>query len=177
MEKKICLFKETPITFVIDRNNNMMINATEMAKPYGKKVNDFMSNASTIKFIECIIQNNKYLNINVASKKDIIYSVQKKGTWMHRMLAFEFASWLSYDFKLWIMATAEKLLLKGYMEREKSFIRTIKLQNEMNELLGKKEKTGEDFKRYIEIEKELKIEKAYRKELTISSISEIKRSI
>ncbi len=32
METKICIFKENPITFVLDKNNGMMVNATEMAK-------------------------------------------------------------------------------------------------------------------------------------------------
>lgn len=48
METKICIFKENPITFVLDKNNGMMVNATEMAKPFGRKVEAFMRNEGTI---------------------------------------------------------------------------------------------------------------------------------
>ena len=174
MEKKICLFKETPITFVIDRNNNMMINATEMAKPYGKKVNDFMSNANTIKFINEALKSGNSRLLNVFLQNDLFYSVQKTGTWMHRVLALKFAAWLSPEFELWVFSTIEKILFGNYVEKERSFERTIQLQKEMKKLKGKIEKTGEDFERYIEIERQLKREKSIRKSLTNVTVSEMK---
>lgn len=51
METKICVFNENPITFALDKDNGMMVNATEMAKPFGKKVSEFMSNESTKAFV------------------------------------------------------------------------------------------------------------------------------
>lgn len=77
MENKVCLFKETPITFIIDKNNNMMINATEMAKPYGKKVNEFMSNSTTTEFINEALKSGNSRFLNVFSQNDLFYSVQK----------------------------------------------------------------------------------------------------
>ena len=77
MENKVCLFKETPITFIIDKNNNMMINATEMAKPYGKKVNEFMSNSTTTEFINEALKSGNSRFLNVFSQNDLFYSVQQ----------------------------------------------------------------------------------------------------
>ena len=37
MENKVCLFNENEISFIIDKNNKVMINATEMAKTFNKK--------------------------------------------------------------------------------------------------------------------------------------------
>jgi hypothetical protein len=37
METKICVFKENPITFALDKNNGIDDNATEMAKHLAKK--------------------------------------------------------------------------------------------------------------------------------------------
>ena len=174
MENKVCLFKETPITFIIDKNNNMMINATEMAKPYGKKVNEFMSNSTTTEFINEALKSGNSRFLNVFSQNDLFYSVQKTGTWMHRVLALKFAAWLSPEFELWVFSTIEKILFGNHGERERSFERTIQLQKEMSELKEKIEKTGEDFERYIEIERELKREKSIRKALTNVTVSEMK---
>lgn len=93
---------------------------------------------------------------------------------MHRVLALKFAAWLSPEFELWVFSTIEKILFGNHVERERSFERTIQLQKEMSELKEKIEKTGEDFERYIEIERELKREKSIRKALTNVTVSEMK---
>ena len=38
METKICSFEQNNITFLLSKDNGMMINATEMAKPFNKQV-------------------------------------------------------------------------------------------------------------------------------------------
>jgi len=42
----------------------------------------------------------------------------------------------------------------------------LKLQNESKQLRDKADKTGEDFTRYLELERQLKYEKSFRKSLT-----------
>lgn len=66
METKICIFKENPITFVLDKNNGMMVNATEMAKPFGRKVEAFMRNEGTISFINEALksENSRFLKLH-----------------------------------------------------------------------------------------------------------------
>lgn len=61
-----------------------------------------------------------------------------------------------------------------YQAREKSFERTISLQNEQAALKAKPYKSGEDFERYIEIEQQLAFESSTRKSLTRDSITNIK---
>jgi hypothetical protein len=174
METKICVFQENPISFNLGKDKSVMINATEMAKVFNKLVKDFMSNDGTKKFIEeCLKKDNSpFLNIN--SEEDLYVSRQKSGTWMHRILALKFAAWLSPAFELWIYSTIDSLLFGKYVEREKSFERTLLLQKERDELKYKTEKTGEDFDLYLTIESELNKEKAVRKSLTIESVSGMK---
>ena len=52
--------------------------------------------------------------------------------------------------------------------------RTIALQKEMSDIKDKEVKTGEDFDRYLTIERLLNHEKAVRKSLTTESITEMK---
>ena len=174
MKTAIFNFNEKSITFVLDKNNTVMVNATEMAKVFEKQVNEFMSNETTKKFIESCLKNGNSRFLNIKSEDELYVSRQKSGTYMHRVLALKFAAWLDSDFEVWVFSTIDKLLFGKYVEREQSFKRSITLQNEQNELINRTTKSGEDFDRYLEIERELRQEKAIRKSLTIESVSGMK---
>ena len=174
METRICIFEENDITFLLGKDNNMMVNATEMAKVFGKQVNEFMSNDSTKKFIEAALRNGNSRYINIENESDLYRSNQKSGTFMHRVLALKFASWLSPDFELWVYSTIEKLLFGKHVEREQSLERTLILQREMDALKFKQDKTGEDFDRYLELEKLISREKSVRASLTKENVNEMK---
>lgn len=173
METKICVFEENAITFLVSKDNSMMVNATEMAKVYGKEVARFMENDSTKNFIEACLKTRNSSFININSETDLYRSAQKSGTFMHRILALKFAAWLSPDFEVWVYSTIENLLFGRHVEREKSFEKTISLQNELESLVMKPDKTGEDFERYIEVQKLLNREKSYRTSLTKESVTEM----
>jgi len=171
METRICIFEENNITFLLSKDNGMMINATEMAKIFGKDVADFMVNDGVKKFIIACLNNRNSGYINVKSESDLYRSNQKSGTFMHRILALKFAAWLSPDFEVWVYSTIEQLLFGKLAEREKSLEKTVLLQTEMNKLRDKKAKTGDDFERYLEIQVELNREKTIRQSLTKESVS------
>lgn len=174
MEAKVCIYEENPITFNLGKDNGMMINATEMARPFGKRVHDFMANESTIAFVNESLKSGNSRLLKIFSQSDLYYSNKNQGTWMHRVLALKFAAWLSPAFELWVYSTIEELLFGKHVQREQSFERTLKLQREMEELKDKPGKSGEDFERYLEIEKALKHEKAVRKLLTSDAVSGMK---
>ncbi len=173
METKICVFEENEITFQLLKDNGMMVNATEMAKIFDKKVEAFMRNESTILFISEALKSENSRFLGIASEEDLIISRQKSGTFMHRVLALKFAAWLNPRFELWVYSTIEHLLFGKHVEREKSFEKTISLQNELDLLVMKVDKTGKDFERYIEIQKLLNREKYYRTSLTKESVNEM----
>jgi hypothetical protein len=174
METKICSFSNNPITFALSKDNGMMINATEMAKVFNKQVNEFLSNDKTISFIDAALKNGNSRYLNIKNKEDLYVSRQKAGTYMHRVLALKFAAWLDPEFELWVYSTIERLLFGKHVEREQSMERTIALQKEMSDIKDKEVKTGEDFDRYLTIERLLNHEKAVRKSLTTESITEMK---
>jgi hypothetical protein len=173
METKICSFEQNNITFLLSKDNGMMINATEMAKPFNKQVVAFLRNDDTKNFItECLkSENSHYLGIK--KEEDLLISSQKSGTLMHRVLALKFAAWLSPKFELWIYSTIERLLFGKHVDRENSFKKTVSLQKEMNMLAEKPQKTGEDFERYMVIRNLLRVEKTIRTNLTKESVSEM----
>ncbi|MDR1116616.1 MAG: KilA-N domain-containing protein, partial [Tannerella sp.] len=52
MKTKIYVFEENSITFILDKDNKVMVNATEMAKVFGKDVFQFTRIDSTKEFVE-----------------------------------------------------------------------------------------------------------------------------
>lgn len=173
METKICVFEENDITFLLSKDNGMMINATEMAKVFGKEVARFMENDSTKNFITACLKTRNSSFLGIEKEEDLYVSRQKSGTFMHRVLALKFAAWLNPDFEVWIYSTIEKLLFGKHVEREHSFERTLTLQKEMNMLKDKPNKTGEDFERYLELNGLIQREKFVRSALTKESINEM----
>ena len=182
METKIVNFEESKITFILTKDNGMMINATEMAKLFGKKVDNFTRTEQTQDFIKSCLKfanteenkTPKSVLFGIKKEEDLIISSQKSGTFMHRVLALKFAAWLNSDFEVWVYSTIEQLLFGKHVERDKSYERTLILQKEIDELRDKPEKTVADFERYIEIEKALRIEKSIRKSLTMGTMADVR---
>ena len=87
--------------------NNIMVNATQMAKVFGKLPKDFLKNTDTQRFINsCMKRAIKKENspfLNVKTKTDLVNTKQKTGTYMHRILALKFAAWLDPDFEVWVL--------------------------------------------------------------------------
>ncbi len=67
-----------------------MVNATEMAKLFGKRPNDWLSLASTKAFIAELSNTRNNGNWILTERGQ-----HTGGTWMHEDVALEFALWLS----------------------------------------------------------------------------------
>lgn len=102
-------FYGSPIAFTLQKE--LMVNATQMAKPFDKSPNHFLRNAQTEAFIFAL-QNRNLDNEPVT----VINGGNNPGTWMHQKLALKFAAWLSPEFELWIFDRIEELLTTGKTE-------------------------------------------------------------
>ena len=126
-------FEESLIEFEII-NGNVMVNATQMAKVFGKQVNEFNSNETTKAFISECLKNGNSRFISIESEEDLIISKQKSGTFMHRILALKFAAWLNPRFELWVYSTIDEILFSHYKRIEESLKQSAKRQNRIDEL-------------------------------------------
>ncbi len=115
---QVFTYKGREISFDFSEKNRM-INATQMAKGFGKKINNFLRQKSTQEYIKALLT---HLNSSVTpisvTEKDLIYTNQGgnpklQGTWMHRILALRFAQWLDANFAIWVDEKIQELLLKG----------------------------------------------------------------
>ena len=102
------------------KGNGVMINATEMAKPFGKRPAKWLELPSTKEFLS-VLQ-------TVRFSDSLIQTIEGKngGTWMHEDVALEFARWLSPKIAIWCNERIKELLRHGFTATD------IKLEEMIN---------------------------------------------
>lgn len=106
---QIFQYNGSPITF--QKGDSVMVNATEMAKPFGKLAKDWLSNKSTKEFLSTLSA------VRIIPLTGLVEIKQggngEQGTWMHEDVAMEFARWLSPAFAIWCNDRIKELLTIG----------------------------------------------------------------
>lgn len=108
---KVFTYNGAPITFSI--GSSVMVNATEMAKPFGKRPIDWLQNQQSKEFI-CTLA-----DVRKSTSADLVYVTKggndktAQGTWMHEDVALEFARWLSPAFAIWCNDRIKELMRYG----------------------------------------------------------------
>lgn len=112
METNLTVFKYEgkDVSFLPQDNNNTLINATEMARVFGKFPKDFLKTQQTKEFIAALTSRTK---IPLADLLIVKNGGENNGTWMHEDLAMEFARWLSPDFSIWCNDRIKELMRHG----------------------------------------------------------------
>lgn len=100
-------------------NDTVYVNATEMAKPFGKLPNEYLRLPSTKELIGAItgksrISENQTVIIKRGSAEN------GGGTWLNEDLAIDFAQWLSVDFRLWVADRIKELMKFGFTATEQT---------------------------------------------------------
>ncbi len=133
------IYNEKTISFDSIGDDNVLVNATEMAKAFDKRTDNYLRLDGTDEFINTLLESlnedreftpnggnsseenaNEFPHIRVNSlpltRADIIQTRGQNGTWMHRYLALEFAGWLDTKFKVWVWKSIDKIILGHYHE-------------------------------------------------------------
>jgi len=116
MKKTVFEYEGQPITFE-SGETGQMVNATEMAKPFNKRPNDFLALPQTQNFIEVLITRLS------GNKDEVVKTVRGRynsGTWLNETLALKFAAWLSPEFELWVYERIKELLQTGKTELDRN---------------------------------------------------------
>jgi alanine-alpha-ketoisovalerate/valine-pyruvate aminotransferase len=127
------IFNDQEIDFEVT-GNNIMVNATQMAKIFDKDVFQFTRIEGTKSFIESCLKPQNCGLLDIENEEDLIVSVQKSGTWMHRVLALKFAAWLNSDFEVWVYHAVDELLFGHYRELEDMLMRSAETRNKIDQL-------------------------------------------
>lgn len=106
---QIFQYNGSPITFYKD--DNVMVNATEMAKPFGKLVGDWLRLKAATEFTEALSAD---MHIPISALIQVVKGGNsEQGTWLHEDVALEFARWLSPSFAIWCNKRIKELLQYG----------------------------------------------------------------
>lgn len=81
------------------KSEELYFNATDIAKQFGKRPNDFLVLTSTQEYIAEILKESRYGNSGSENLVRATNGGKYKGTWLHQELAYEFAGWLSPTFR------------------------------------------------------------------------------
>ena len=108
----ITIFSYNGSDVSFQNGENIMINATEMAKPFNKRPIDYLRLPTTIDLISAIVRKSHISENQLIITKQGS-AVNGGGTWMHEDVALDFAQWLSVDFKLWCNDRIKELLTQG----------------------------------------------------------------
>lgn len=168
-------YKNKQIEFLL--SGDMMINATEMAAVYEKRVSKFLENKETKEFIDKLkktaIGENKGAEFGpflsqfeglspekvVKSPNGVPILVTIPGregaTWMHRWLAIDFAMWLDMDFKIWLIEKIDYLLI-NFSNKQRELLNKKQELIKAKDLIIEKNKENPDIIRLNEINEELK---------------------
>lgn len=134
------IYQDTEIHFALSTDKNVMVNATEMAKAFNKRIDFFLKSDHAKSFINELLITPFGGNKNPLTMNQIIVSNKKAGTYMHRVLALKFAAWLDAKFELWVFTAIDEILFGDYLKHQEAVAATIKAENELkvleNVLLG-----------------------------------------
>lgn len=105
--KQLFNYQGKGITFR-DENQTVYVNATQMARPFGKRPSKWLELPSTDEFLSLLQQ----------MRSNILLVQTEKGrggaTWLQEDVALEFARWLSPAFAIWCNDRIKELLKYGF---------------------------------------------------------------
>lgn len=119
MNNKVFSYDNNPITFQLGEAT--MVNATEMAKPFGKRPVDWLRLPTTQEFLKqlCEVRKSDITPEVGKSHNGFVVTVKggndrtAQGTWLHEDMALEFARWLSPSFAIWCNDRIKELMRYG----------------------------------------------------------------
>ena len=151
------IYQDTEIHFLLGNEKEVMVNATEMAKAFGKRTTDFLANQSTKDFIFEVEQTLK----SVRSDLKIINNRGHMGIYFERKLALKFATWLDVKFEVWIFDKMDNLLFGHYKEHWDAHLKQEDAKKRMEIAKSKLllNANQEDVIAYFKAENEFKIAK------------------
>lgn len=104
-------YKGSKISFA--NGNNVMVNATEMAKSFGKTTKDWLRTNASTEFINSLSAVRQICPSQLVVVRKGNSNEFEQGTWMHEDVALEFARWLSPAFAIWCNDRIKELMKYG----------------------------------------------------------------
>lgn len=124
------IYQDRQIHFLFSEDENVMVNATEMAKAFGKRTDHYLQNETTKQFIEAL----KVPDMSGTLDVKIIDNRGRNGIYFCELLALDFATWLDVNFKIWVFKTIKEILFGKYNIHRKKTIEIEKAKKRIQSI-------------------------------------------
>lgn len=104
-------YEQSPVSFK-RADGTLMVNATQMAKSFGKIAKDWLR-TKPAQELTALLSAERHICLSNLVQVVKGGNVKQQGTWMHEDVALEFARWLSPKFALWCNDRIKELLTTG----------------------------------------------------------------
>jgi hypothetical protein len=144
------------IAVLFDNSNELYINATKIAKEFGKKPETFLKTKSIKDYIVALKSATGIANIVIVRQGG---NPKEQGTWIHKKLIIHFARWLDVEFSIWCDLQIEEILKTGSYSIPKPDLEKLEERVRVLEISQQEFKVFEDvfFRLGIERKEELAI--------------------
>lgn len=176
------IYNEKTISFDSIGDNNVLVNATEMAKAFDKRIDHFLKADHVNEVIEALIESlnedREFTpnggNSSLITRDQIIQTRGQNGTWMHRILALEFAGWLDARFKVWVWKQVDKIILGHYREVKSAVYEKLAAEKALEFKRVQLLKENPAFVEFLELEGKLTESEKKRQKALKASMDQIK---
>lgn len=131
MEALHFIYNDQTVDFLPKGDDNLMVNATQMAKIFGKRVDVFLKSDHANEFINTLELTPFGGRLTPLKRDEIIKTVNGINTWMHRILALKFAAWLDPKFEVWVFSTIDQILLGHYREQREATTEKLRAEQQL----------------------------------------------
>lgn len=150
------VYNDQQIEFRPLGDDNVMVNATQMAKVFGKRMDVFLK-ADHVKEFISVVELTPFGGSSSPLKRDEILKIENgNATYFHRILALKFAAWLDPRFELWVYTTIDQILNHYYREHRNVLIEKMRIENLKSEKRLELLQKYPEFADYVELEEALK---------------------
>lgn len=125
------IYRDSQIHFLVNPlDKNVMINATEMAQMFGKRVNHFTRSSHAKSFINILEKE----IIRTPNGGRIIDNRGRNGIYFNRLLALKFAAWLNPEFEFWVFSKIEEISFGNYKKHWDAHVKQEQAREKMQML-------------------------------------------
>ena len=103
---------------LLAKSDELYFNATDVARQFGKRPDDFLRLQATKEYIDEIIKDSGYGNSRNENLIRVTKGGKHQGTWLHHELAYEFAGWLSSTFRRNLHKWAEQRINDEHQRKQ-----------------------------------------------------------
>lgn len=150
------VYNDQSIDFEPTGKDDVMVNATQMAKIFGKRI-DFFLKADHVKEFISVLEFTPFgVNSTPLKKEEIISTHGKNGTFFHRILALKFAAWLDPKFELWVFITIDKILNEYYRNQRDRLVTRESIKAQLKRKKGEMLESHPEYADIVALEDQLR---------------------